>query len=149
MCGITNDKWQQRLLAEEGSLSYDKALKLLLALEPAEKEVKVLTDSRATAKPQPLQYVSHKCSAPRKQPAAAAAKTKPCYRCGGAHDQAKRRFRSAECHFCQKKGHIASVCYQKAKRQLATNAKPTHTVAEEDASEQPQYPMYTNKSATA
>ena len=149
VCGITNNKWQQCLLVEEGSLSYNKTLKLLLALEAAKKEVKLLTDGWATAKPQPLQYVLHKRSAPSKQPAAASTKTKPCYRCGGAHDQAKCRFRSAECYFCRKKGHIASVYRQKAKRQLATNAKPKHTVTDEDASEQPEYPMYTIKSATA
>ena len=37
VCGIENDKWQQRLLAEEGDLPFDKALKLLLSLEAAER----------------------------------------------------------------------------------------------------------------
>ena len=38
VCGIANEKWQQRLLAEDG-LSYDKAQKLLLSLEAAEKGI--------------------------------------------------------------------------------------------------------------
>ena len=44
VCGISNEKWQQRLLAEE-NLSYDKAFKLLLTLEASEKEVKDLSGS--------------------------------------------------------------------------------------------------------
>ena len=35
VCGIENEKWQQRLLVEEGVLPFDKALKLLLSLEAA------------------------------------------------------------------------------------------------------------------
>ena len=41
VCGIAHEKWQQRLLAEEG-LTYDTARKLLLALEAAEKGLKDL-----------------------------------------------------------------------------------------------------------
>ena len=48
VCGIANEKWQQRLLAEDG-LTYDKVYKLLLSLEASEKEVKDLTSkSEAT-----------------------------------------------------------------------------------------------------
>ena len=147
VCGIANDKWQQRLLAEGGDLPYDKAIKLLLALEAAEKEVKDLTgEDRATVKPQPVQYVRTRRNPPKKQ---SADRSSPCYRCGGAHDQAKCRFRSAECHFCHKKGHIAAVCRQKAKRRSSTSGKPTHAVAETDTSEQMEYPMYTVNSPTA
>ena len=39
VCGIANEKWQQRLLAED-SLSYNMAYKLLLSLEAAEKGIK-------------------------------------------------------------------------------------------------------------
>ena len=39
VCGIENEKWQQRLLSEDGDMTYDKAQKFLLALEVAE-EVK-------------------------------------------------------------------------------------------------------------
>ena len=151
VCGIANDKWQQRLLVEGNDLPYDKAIKLLLALEAAEKEVKDLSTGgdRATARPQPVQYIHGRRNSPKKQ-SIGRTPTSPCYRCGGAHDQAKCRFRSAEYHFCHKKGHIASVCRQKVKRQSATGSKPTHTVAEaNDVTEQPEYPMYTIKSSAA
>ena len=39
ICGIANEKWQQKLLAEE-NLTYEKAYKLLLSLEASAKEVK-------------------------------------------------------------------------------------------------------------
>ena len=47
VCGIANEKWQQRLLAEDG-LTYAKAYKLLLSLEASEKEVKDLNTPDAT-----------------------------------------------------------------------------------------------------
>ena len=38
----------------------------------------------------------------------------PCYRCGRFnHNPKDCRFRNAACHFCKKKGHIASVCRAK------------------------------------
>jgi len=44
VCGISNERWQQKLLAEK-NLTYDKAYKLLLSLEASEKEVKDITSS--------------------------------------------------------------------------------------------------------
>ncbi len=57
VCSIANDKWQQRLLAEEGDLTYDKTLKLLISLEAAEKEIKDLAAERAADRSQPMQIV--------------------------------------------------------------------------------------------
>ena len=34
-----------------------------------------------------------------------------CYRCGGKQQPSK--FKECECHFCKKKGHLASVCRKK------------------------------------
>ena len=45
VCGIGDERWQQRLLAED-TLTYDKAMKLLLSLEAAEKEVKDLSGKK-------------------------------------------------------------------------------------------------------
>ena len=38
-----------------------------------------------------------------------------CYRCGGNHLATDCRFRTAECHTCGKKGHLARVCRGKSK----------------------------------
>ncbi len=59
--------------------------------------------------------------------------------------------KEAECHFCHKQGHIASVCRQKAKRQAKppkqpkpqkTSAKPTRTIEGDKDTSSPEYPMY-------
>ena len=138
VCGIANQKWQQRLLAEGDSLTYTKAHTLLLSLEAAEQQVKDIANEKPPT-------VVHQVRPPRRlqgRPAQAPTKPKACYRCGGAHDQAKCRFRTEECHYCHKKGHIASVCRQKAKRQQS-HAGPTHTVADSSDTDPPEYPMYT------
>ena len=44
VCGVVNEKWQQRLLAED-NLTYEKPFKLLLSVEASEKEVKYLSSS--------------------------------------------------------------------------------------------------------
>ena len=57
VCCSANDKWQQRLLSEEGDLTYDKTLKLLIALEAAEKEVKDLASKQVLDRLQPVPVV--------------------------------------------------------------------------------------------
>jgi hypothetical protein len=118
-------------------LPYDKACKLLLSLEAAEKEVKGLA-----AGEKPVLQVHARQS--RNQPSNFAhhSKGQSCHRCGGSHDAAKCRFRQAECHFCHKKGHIASVCRQKAKRQSKPGTRPTHTLTEQGEVTPAEYPMY-------
>ena len=46
-------------------------------------------------------------------------KTGSCDSCGGNHQRSTCRFRQADCHICNKRGHIARVCRLKAK---STNA---------------------------
>ena len=38
-----------------------------------------------------------------------------CYRCGGKHRASQCMFNEYECHFCKKKGHLATVCRLKKK----------------------------------
>ena len=90
VCGIVNEKWQQRLLAED-KLTYDKAYKLLLSLEASEKQVKDLTRSEATCVHQlrPSRQSSTPTPATKgKPPRKPIPKdiAKPCYRCGGEHN---------------------------------------------------------------
>ena len=135
VCDIENQKWQQRLLSEDGDLTYEKAQKLPLALEAAEKEVKDLSEEKA---------VHQVCTRTPKKPPSQEKKAEQsgCHRCGGSHDPAKCRFKHVECRYCHKKGHIAAVCRQEAKRQpqssnrshgssRTSSTRPTYTIAEE------------------
>ena len=49
-----------------------------------------------------------------------------CYRCGGTLKPDSSHFRTTECHFCHKKGHIAKVCHSKAKQQLTPDPQHSH-----------------------
>ena len=39
----------------------------------------------------------------------------PCFRCGGSHPPSSCRFREASCRYYHKVGHIAKVCFKKAR----------------------------------
>ena len=122
VCGVAHMKWQQRLLSEEG-LTYDKALKLLLAMESAEKEAKDLSGTATGAgevvhnvhhkRPPPGHYSQHRPQMPA------------CYRCGGNHDPSQCLFTKEECLYCHKRGHIAAVCRQKARNSRQQQPRPT------------------------
>ena len=115
VCGVANEKWQQRLLVEE-SLTYDKAYKLLLGLEAS--QVKDLTKPEATTavhQIRPQSSTPHslrKGHTPSKQDKR---RSKTCHRCGGEHNQSTCRFKEAECRYCHNRGHIAAVCRRKKK----------------------------------
>ena len=141
--GIANEKWQQRLLAED-DLSYDKATKLLLSFEAAEKEMKDLVGDKSKK----LEVHQVRVRQPPKKSSQGEQKERSCYRCGGTHNQAKCRFRQAECRYCHKRGHIAAVYRQKANQfrpdsgARARGTRPTHTVAESEDIDPAEYPMY-------
>ena len=122
VCGVAHVKWQQRLLSEEG-LTYDKALKLLLAMESAEKEAKDLSGTATGAgevvhnvhhkRPPPGHYSQHRPQMPA------------CYRCGGYHDPSQCLFAKEECLYCHKRGHIAAVCRHKARNSRQQQPRST------------------------
>ena len=92
VCGIANDKWKQRLLAEDPKkLNFDKAYSLLLSLEASEKQVKVLTQPEATqvhqlrpSRPSSNRSAASKGRTPLRKPTSKDAR--PRYRCGGEHN---------------------------------------------------------------
>ena len=107
VCGIANERWQQRLLAEDG-LTFEKAEKLLLSMETAEKGFKDI----AGEAPKKVLYAPQPRRGKGRPQKPVDRKSPPCRHCGAAHDPIKCRFRSAECH---KRGHISAICHQKAK----------------------------------
>ena len=88
VCGIANEKWQQRLLAED-DLSYDKATKLL-SFEAAEKEMKDLVGDKSE-KPEVHQVRARQ---PPIKFSQGEQKERSCYRCGGTHNLPQERSHS-------------------------------------------------------
>ena len=146
VCGIAEQRWQKRLLSEEG-LTYDKAMKILLSLESADQEVK---DMHAAEPKLAVHHVRRQRGrhqgqrSPHGQPSTRSAKFS-CYRCGNSeHKPAECPFKEAECHFCHRTGHIAKVCRSKLKQRSAFKAstKTTNAVSETDQLDTNEYEMY-------
>ena len=106
MCGVRNTRVQLRLLAEP-NLTFKKAFEICQSAEVAEKNGRELQMRQKCKVPLLLGY--HQSSR-SKEPATPL----PCYRCGGKqHSNQDCCFKTAECHHCRKKGHIAKVCHSK------------------------------------
>ena len=108
VCGCNDYRLQCKLLAEE-SLTFDKALKIAKAVETAER------DSQGMQKPssqvtKPVHSITRRSNPTTKMPS----HKDICYRCGGKHTLVSCKYKDSECHFCNKKGHLAKVCKAKA-----------------------------------
>ena len=97
-------------MLQEKDLTYQKALELCTATELATKDISLLQQK-------PTEDVKHVHTAAGQHGRAVATKRKLstsistlCYRCGGDHSSDTCRFRTAECRFCKKIGHISKVC---------------------------------------
>lgn len=92
LCRIRNVSIQNKLLGED-ELILEKAMEIAQAMEAAERNVKSLKGKVAA-----VNTVTKSTT------------TTKCYRCGRAcHNQKDCKFRDAECHYCRKRGHIASA----------------------------------------
>ena len=103
VCGINNDHYQRRLLAESK-----------LNMESADKNVQELrsSDSEQQAEADVKQVLP---SFRRFQNDANV--RAPCYRCGeDGHHPAACRFKNTECSYCKKIGHIFRACRARGKQ---------------------------------
>ena len=110
VCGCRDKRLQYKLLADK-ALTYETAIQIAQSSETAEKGAKDLAGG-ATHK---LYAGKQRRPQPPRLPSNAQPPSLPCYRCGAAHAQATCRFKTASCHYCQKQGHLASVCRKKAR----------------------------------
>ena len=134
VCGVANEKWQQRLLAEEG-LTYETTTKLLLSLEAAEKELKDLSGDASKK----LHYTQRRSITRGTSKTPANSRVESCKHCGRAHDPASCGFNNAKCFFCHKRGHIAAVCRQKSRRAGPSKKKTNLVDSEEKPTSPPEY----------
>ena len=116
--GINNNKFQQRLLAEGSTLTYDRALELALSLEAAE------VNSSAIRTAQNVQTSGVRQTELRTQEFNGISKLSPTttthvsgpsnLRCDGRnHRPDKCAFKDKECFLCRSKGHTIKVCRKK------------------------------------
>ena len=103
VCGLYNESIQKRLLVET-SLTFEKALKLAVAMETAMKDSLELRGKAKTIPPVnsirevPMQHKCYRCGKERHEP-------QECY------------FKDQYCRNCGKKGHIKRVCRGKPFKQ--------------------------------
>ena len=119
VCGVNHENIQRRLLSE-AKLTFKKAVELATAMETALRDIKDIQGQGSSDVHKMTSGGGKKKqgSQDRRQASQQAAKppsSKPCYRCGEAHHPDMCRFKSAECHFCKKQGHIEKVCFAKKK----------------------------------
>ena len=116
VCGINDDRIQQRLLAEP-ILDFAKALQIALAMESAAKDSKQLKVPAPSGPSQPVYYnkssskprTSHK-TVTESSNRSASTSAVVCWRCGGPHYAPSCRYINVVCRACNKKGHLAKVC---------------------------------------
>jgi hypothetical protein len=135
VCGIRDKNIQRRLLAEP-KLTFNRAMEMTQAAETAERDAKrlqIASANEGVASPNSEHYNRtevHKIQQEGKQNTQSSAPSqheKPtgrnfitCTRCGGKHSAAKCYYKDSDCHYCGKKGHIASAC----RTRLARKRKP-------------------------
>ena len=94
VCGVHNDKRQQKLLSET-TLTFAQAVSTASAMERAEKNLRDLHESQQVS----INSIKTQIT---------------CFRCGkNPHHSDNCRFKNAECYVCHKHGHIAPVCKQR------------------------------------
>ena len=151
ICGINNERWQKRLLAEDNP-NFKRVYELALSMEAAEKSVDQLQGKSGHARVNKLNGGGRK-SRPEGGPDS-------CYRCNGTnHKPSECRFKETTCHSCGKKGHISRACFSKHKQpqqqhqsqrqqhQQGDKRQPTgrthHVETQPDGgSSDPEYPLY-------
>lgn len=136
VCGVRDERLQQRLLAEP-DLTFKKAMVLCQAIEAVELNAK---DLQARQPPKTATVLALNKPTKSRRPPAASVTTK-CSRCGGQHPAKDCSFKDAECHYCKKRGHIAKVCHTKAKDK---QRRKTHQLMrdDEETEESGTYPLY-------
>ncbi len=108
VCGLTHESTRKRLLTEDNSITFDRAVEIATSVEKASVQAKQMkagdtkpTVNQVRGKP----HNSNPIRSNHSQPV--------CYRCGGPHLAHVCRFIRETCRSCGKTGHISKVCRSK------------------------------------
>ncbi|KAM7296885.1 hypothetical protein ISCGN_022040 [Ixodes scapularis] len=98
VCGINNDLMQTRLL-EDAELTFEKAVKVVVAMEAATKDSQAIACRAGTTSAVETNRLSEQSS-----------RMSRCRHCGKSHGSAACRYANMTCHNCKKVGHLSAVC---------------------------------------
>lgn len=98
VCGINNDLMQTRLL-EDAELTFEKAVKVVVAMEAATKDSQAIACRAKTTSAVETNPLSEQSS-----------KQSRCRHCGKSHGSAACRYDNMTCHNCKKVGHLSAIC---------------------------------------
>ena len=137
-----NTRIQQRLLAEH-DLTFDKATEIALSIELALQGVQMVSGS--THFRQEVYKVSNQ--KPKKfQPKQPHKPIKPCFRCGSSgHNPAQCKFKTAQCNFCKKVGHIKSNCFALSNQKQNNSSKEQNMMETSGTTGPEVYDLFTLK----
>ena len=109
VCGLRAESIQRKLLTEV-DLTFDKAEKITVAMELAQRFAFDLQPSSSSGRIG-VNKVDHKHKKKAKASASASKPVKECWRCGGDNHNANDcKFKSLKCFNCSKQGHSAKKC---------------------------------------
>lgn len=107
ICGVNDIQIQRRLLSESKA-DFARVLEVAQSIETADKDTQQLQERQATALTETTVHAVRDSHKPQ------GGETKPscvnCYRCGGQHLARSCRFKTAQCYYCGKRGHISRAC---------------------------------------
>ncbi|KAK3733980.1 hypothetical protein QZH41_001130 [Actinostola sp. cb2023] len=131
VCGIADDKIQNRLLIEQ-DLTFLKAYNIAICQETAARDASILhnaINNQPTTVNKISGYKNHGKDTSIRQKE----REKLCYRCGSPdHLAPKCRFQSTECNYCHKVGHLEKVCRSKRLSRKASQGFQANTVVVEE-----------------
>ena len=147
VCGINNEKIQQRLLAE-AKLTYAKAVEIAQGLETAVQNIKELSTKMKEEPGDSTASTIHNVGTSTN----GRSRTMTCYRCvKPGHNAAVCRHKETVCHGCGKRGHLKRACRSKSRGSGAGPSRvgknrrrpcTVHKVDESEPEEESELPLY-------
>ena len=126
---------QRKFLAEK-DLTLNAALEMARAMEAAEQNARSLHPAHSSEE-QEVNAVKRTSTTPREATVGPTGwENARCTRCGGtSHTPAECRFKSAVCHACKKRGHLAKMCRSRGRAGYRP-PRQTHTVDQDPEGEE-------------